>query len=227
MWDIGKEVRSSKKRYLKIEKPPTCKLDERRYRLTSEPEGDINPGDLPFTLAVTKLKGYFEAFFEQGPPFKLSLVDTQSEQTVWSATIREDDCVDNTVDKPRIRTDSRKRSTSSTSEEEVAKKRPRWAVEDPTMSSKQLLQVAMQFGQEWRQVAIMCLELSSKQLEDIQHSEDDVTMQRFKALEQWKSARPKGEATASHLKECLKQMNGLPSEVFQTLEDMMQNNAVK
>lgn len=45
--------------------------------------------DLPFTLAVTKLKGYFEVFFEQPPPFKVSLVETESDQTVWSATIRE------------------------------------------------------------------------------------------------------------------------------------------
>lgn len=35
------------------------------------------------------MKGYFEAFFEQPPPFKLSLVETDSEETVWSATIRE------------------------------------------------------------------------------------------------------------------------------------------
>lgn len=45
--------------------------------------------DLTFTLAVTKLKGYFEALFEQPPPFKLSLVETDTDQIVWSATIRE------------------------------------------------------------------------------------------------------------------------------------------
>lgn len=35
------------------------------------------------------MKGYFEAFFEQAPPFKLSLVDTCTDETVWSATIRD------------------------------------------------------------------------------------------------------------------------------------------
>lgn len=45
--------------------------------------------DLKFTLAVTKMKGYFEAFFEQPPPFKLSLIEINTEETVWSATIRE------------------------------------------------------------------------------------------------------------------------------------------
>lgn len=124
--DVAKQVRGYKKRYIQIEKPPTCKLDEGTYRLMSEPEGDIKPEvcpcvcmasalycitwscafvitqlnlfklcscvsvqDLKFTLAVTKMKGYFEAFFEQPPPFKLSLRDTNTEETVWSATIRE------------------------------------------------------------------------------------------------------------------------------------------
>ena len=45
--------------------------------------------DLKFTLAVTKMKGYFEAFFEQPPPFKLSLIEINTDETVWSATIRE------------------------------------------------------------------------------------------------------------------------------------------
>uniref|UniRef100_A0A8D3ALZ4 Si:dkeyp-97b10.3 n=1 Tax=Scophthalmus maximus TaxID=52904 RepID=A0A8D3ALZ4_SCOMX len=41
--DICKQVRGYKNRYFRIEKPPTCKLDEGTYRLLSEPEGDIKP----------------------------------------------------------------------------------------------------------------------------------------------------------------------------------------
>lgn len=41
--DITKQVRGCKNRYFKIDKPPTCKLDEGTYRLTSEPEGEIKP----------------------------------------------------------------------------------------------------------------------------------------------------------------------------------------
>ncbi|XP_071377395.1 caspase recruitment domain-containing protein 8 [Centroberyx affinis] len=233
--DIGKEVRSSKRRYMKIEKPPTCKLDERRYRLMSEPEGEINPEDLPFTLAVTKLKGYFEAFFEQPPPFKLSLIETDSDQTVWSATIREGDCVDNTVEKPRKRTDSRKRS-SSASEEELANKRPRWQDESDgvkavlsqvqDISEKQLLLVAKRLGREWKQVAIY-LDLSSRELEDIQAAEKDVTMQKLKMLVEWKSRRQPGEATVSHLWKSLEDLEDLPNEVHQTLKDMMDNRSAK
>ncbi|XP_029536740.1 uncharacterized protein LOC115141725 isoform X2 [Oncorhynchus nerka] len=232
--DIGKEVRCSKRRYLKVEKPPTCKLDERRYRLMSEPEGDISPADLQFTLAVTKLKGYFEAFFEQPPPFKLSLIETESDQTVWSVTIREGDCVDNAVEKLRKRTDSRKRSTS-TSEEEMTNKRPRCAdesdgvrtVQAPDVSPKQLMQVAKRLGKEWKQVAIGCLDLSSKELDDIQASEEDVIMQRFKALERWKTSRPTGQATVAHLFRSLQELDDLPNEVHQTLQDMMDIKAAK
>lgn len=49
--------------------------------------------DLKFTLAVTKMKGYFEAFFEQPPPFKLSLIESDTDETVWSTTIREGNSV--------------------------------------------------------------------------------------------------------------------------------------
>ena len=49
----------------------------------------------------------------------------------------------------------------------------------PDVSSKQLMQVAKLQGKEWKQVAIGCLDLSSKELDDIQASEEDVIMQRY------------------------------------------------
>ncbi|XP_034460589.1 uncharacterized protein si:dkeyp-97b10.3 isoform X1 [Hippoglossus hippoglossus] len=234
--DVSKQVRGYKKRYAQIEKPPTCKLDERTYRLLSEPEGDIKPQDLKFTLAVTRMKGYFEAFFEQPPPFKLSLIEIESEETVWSATIREGDCVDNTEKKPRKRTSSRQRS-SSPSEEESAMKRPRWQDESDgvktamtqcqNMSEKQLLQVAKRLGKEWKQVAIY-LDLNSRDLDDIQAAEkSDVTMQKLKMLVEWKSRRQPGEATAKDLYNSLEELDDLPNEVRQTLQDMMNNQALK
>ncbi|XP_078102166.1 uncharacterized protein LOC144515310 isoform X4 [Sander vitreus] len=233
--DIGKQVRCYKNRYKKIEKPPTCKLDEGMYRLLSEPEGEIKPQDLKFTLAVTKMKGYFEAFFEQPPPFKLSLVEINTEETVWSATIREGDCVDNTEKKPRKRTSSRQRS-SSPSEEETSCKRPRWQDESDggktmmtqgqDMSEKQLLQVAKRLGKEWKQVAIF-LDLTSRELDEIQATEKDVTMQKLKMLVEWKSRRRPGEATANQLWKSVKELDDLPNEVHQTLQDMMDNRAAK
>ncbi|XP_076592098.1 uncharacterized protein LOC143323857 [Chaetodon auriga] len=233
--DIAKQVRGCKNRYIRIDKPPTCTLDEGTYRLTSEPEGEIKPQDLKFTHAVTKMKGYFEAFFEQPPPFKLSLIEIDTEETVWSATIREGDCVDNTEKKPRKRTNSRQRS-SSPSEEETVCKRPRWQDESDglktvmtqgrDMSEKQLLQVAKRLGKEWKQVAIF-LDLNSKDLYDIQAAENDVTMQKLKMLVEWKSRRRPGEATAYHLWKSVEELDDLPNEVHQTLQDMMDNRAVK
>nr|XP_019944117.1 PREDICTED: uncharacterized protein LOC109630378 isoform X1 [Paralichthys olivaceus] len=233
--DVSKQVRSYKKSYTQIEKPPTCKLDERTYRLLSEPEGDIKPQDLKFTLAVTKMKGYFEAFFEQPPPFRLSLIETESDETVWSATIREGDCVNNTEKRPRKRTSSRQRS-SSPSEEETTIKRPRWqdesdgvktATQCQDMSEKQLLQVAKRLGKEWKQVAIY-LDLNSRDLDDIQAAEkSDVTMQKLKMLVEWKSRRRPGEATAKHLWNSVEDLDDLPNEVCQTLQDMMNNQAAK
>ncbi|XP_026148625.1 uncharacterized protein LOC113121945 [Mastacembelus armatus] len=233
--DIGKQVRGYKNRYMRIEKPPTCKLDEGTYRLLSEPEGDIKPQDLKFTLAVTKMKGYFEAFFEQPPPFRLSLIEINTDETVWSATIREGDCVDNTEKKPRKRTISRQRS-SSPSEEETACKRPRWQDESDgvktvmtkgqDMSEKQLLQVAKRLGKEWKQVAIY-LDLNSRDLDDIQTVEKDVTMQKLKMLVEWKSRRRPGEATAYHLLQSVEELDDLPNEVLQTLQAMINNNEAK
>ncbi|XP_029965133.1 uncharacterized protein LOC115401103 isoform X2 [Salarias fasciatus] len=233
--DVAKQVRSYKNRYFQITKPPTCNLDEGTYRLLSEPEGEIKPQDLKFTLAVTKMKGYFEAFFEQPPPFKLSLIEVTTEETVWSATIREGDCVDNSEMKPRKRTHSRQRS-SSPSEEETNCKKPRWQDEsdggkagrtlDQDLSEKQLLQVARRLGKEWKQVAIF-LDLKAQELDDIQAAEKDVAMQKLKMLVEWKSRRRPGEATAWHLWKSLEEMDDLPNEVHQMLRDMMNNQGAK
>lgn len=45
--------------------------------------------DMLFTPVIVEVKGYFEVFFEESPPFKLSLTDADSGHTVWTATIRE------------------------------------------------------------------------------------------------------------------------------------------
>ncbi|XP_074536379.1 uncharacterized protein LOC141798371 [Halichoeres trimaculatus] len=238
--DISKQVQGYKNRYMKIAKPPTCKLDEGTYRLLSEPEGEIKPEDLKFTLAVTKMKGYFEAFFDQPPPFKLSLVEINTDETVWSATIREGDCVDNTEKTQRKRTKGgavgRRRSSSPSEEEETVCKRPRWQDESDglktgmtqgqDMSEKQLLQVAKRLGKEWKQVAIY-LDISSRELDDIQATEKDVTMQKLKMLVEWKSRRRPGEASAFHLWNSVKDLDDLPNEVDQLLRDMMENRATK
>ncbi|XP_038162314.1 uncharacterized protein si:dkeyp-97b10.3 [Cyprinodon tularosa] len=232
--DVAKQLRGYKNRYIKIDKPPTCKLEEGTYRLVSEPEGEIKPEVLKFTLAVTKMKGYFEAFFEERPPFKLSLIEINTDETVWSATIREGDCVDDSEKKPKKRKNSGRQRSSSASEEETGCKRPRWQDESDglktgktqsDLSDKQLMQVARQLGSEWKQVAIF-LDLESKDLDDIQVIEKCVYIQKLKMLVEWKK-RHSGKATAYHLWESLKDLDFLPSEVCQLLKGMMETQAAK
>ncbi|XP_041920433.1 uncharacterized protein si:dkeyp-97b10.3 isoform X1 [Alosa sapidissima] len=232
--DIQNAVRRSNKKYVKLEKPPTCQrlLEERRkYRLTSDPEGDITPADFQFTLDVVKMKGYFEVFFELPPPFKLSLIEVDSDQPLWAATIREGDCVYKCEEKQKRKAERRKRSTS-TSEEEVSNKRPRWADESDGVRSvrattldvtdQQLMKLAKCMGKEWRQVAISWLGLSILELDKLQSGEDDPIMQRFRMLDNWRR-RNKGKAGLDQLHDCLNK-DDVPTEVRDCLEDMLQGN---
>lgn len=90
------------------------------------------------------------------------------------------------------------------------------ATQGQDMSEKQLLQVAKRLGKEWKQVAIF-LDVTSKELDNIQTAETDVTMQKLKMLLMWKN-RNSGEATARNLLESVKELDDLSNEVHQTLQ---------
>ncbi|KAF5892002.1 NACHT, LRR and PYD domains-containing protein 1-like isoform X3, partial [Clarias magur] len=224
--DIRKEVRTAKKKYMKIEKPPQCQklLEEnKKYRLLSEPQGDITPEDIQFTLAVVKMKGYFEAFFEQRPPFKLSLIESESEQSVWSAIIREGDCIENAVEKTRSRSCSRKRKSSMFDMEPICKK-SHWCdetdgvgIKDLDMSDKQLMQLAKCMGKEWKFVAIAYLDLTKQDLDEIEMAKEGSVVMNFNMLDRWRSRQPKGEAGLTQLYEALNQED-VPREVINKLE---------
>lgn len=85
------------------------------------------------------------------------------------------------------------------------------------ITEKQLLQVAKRLGREWKQVAIY-LDLTSRDLEDIQATEKDVTMQKLKMLVEWKNRKQPGEATALNLCKSLEDLEDLPNEVYQILK---------
>ncbi|KAI5626403.1 hypothetical protein C0J50_14054 [Silurus asotus] len=231
--DIKKEIRSARKKYMKIEKPPQCQklLEEnKKYRLISEPQGDITPEDIQFTVAVVKIKGYFEAFFEQRPPFKLLLIEAESEQSVWSATIREGDCVENTVERSRSRSCSRKRKSSVT-ESEPNNKRFRLCDEpdgvrpkEADMSDQQLMQVAKCMGIERNVVAILYLGLTKQDVEEIEmKTKSGQVMVNFNILDRWRSRQSKGKAKVMQLYEALSKED-VPREVIGCLEDMLQES---
>lgn len=94
------------------------------------------------------------------------------------------------------------------------------------MSEKQLLQLAKRLGKEWKQVAIY-LDLNSRDLDDIQAAEKDVTMQKLKMLVEWKSRRMSGEATPYHLLKSVEELDDLPNEVRQILQDLINNQVAK
>ncbi|XP_061734646.1 uncharacterized protein si:dkeyp-97b10.3 isoform X2 [Nerophis ophidion] len=225
--DIHKQVGKYKKRYIQIEKPPTCKLTEGTYRLLSEPEGAIEPQVLEFTLTMTKMKGFFEVFFENPPPFQLSLKNS-TDKTVWSTTIREGDCVGKPEKKSRKRKNSRRSSNPSEDEADYKKYKLKAdsdhekvpAPINQDLSEKQLLQVAKRLGKEWKQAAIF-LGLISRELDDIQAAEKDVTMQKLKMLVEWKTKKGPGKATALQLLKCLEELDDLPVDVHQILNDMI------
>ncbi|RXN10877.1 LRR and PYD domains-containing 1b allele 3-like isoform X1 [Labeo rohita] len=230
------------KKYIQVDKPPTCMLEEnRRYRLISEPMGHITPEvlqtqteiaalslscavyhvcvcvcvclqDMLFSPVIVEVKGYFEVFFEESPPFKLSLTEAESGHTVWTATIRE----------------ARKRH-SSTSEEELGHKHVKKArgideadcnatAAAPELTDQQLMLVAKRMGKEWKVVAISCLGLSKQDLEELEAAEESVTMLKFNMLERWRRRQPKGKAGIQELHKCLKDNDDVPNEVIAVLD---------
>ncbi|CAL8349494.1 unnamed protein product [Arctogadus glacialis] len=61
---IEEQVLSSIKTWMKIDKPPTCRLEEKYHNLKSEPEGKIEPSNLEFTTEAVQLKGFFVVRFD-------------------------------------------------------------------------------------------------------------------------------------------------------------------
>ncbi|XP_059932065.1 uncharacterized protein LOC132475107 [Gadus macrocephalus] len=88
---VEEQIQIGVKQWIKIDIPPLCLLEEKVYHLTSEPEEKIEPKNQPFTTAVLACKGYFVARFSERPPFRLFLMDSDSDEPLWSATIREED----------------------------------------------------------------------------------------------------------------------------------------
>ncbi|RXM31362.1 hypothetical protein EOD39_7085 [Acipenser ruthenus] len=198
--DIYKDVRQSNKKYIKIDKPPTCQKlleEKKKYRLISEPEADITPEEIQFTLDAVKFKGYFEVYFEQPVSFKLSLVEADSDLTVWTTTLRE----------------WIKRNRSSSSEEENDNKKFRGAdttdgsrssknCQEPlsiTITEQQLMRIAKVFGKEWKQLGISYLNISKNDIDQIQEEDkEDLAMQKFNMLLEWKK-KAKDNATIKDL----------------------------
>ncbi|XP_058846330.1 NACHT, LRR and PYD domains-containing protein 1b allele 5 isoform X2 [Acipenser ruthenus] len=231
--DIYKDVKQSNKKYIKIDKPPTClKLleEKKKYRLISEPEADITPEEIQFTLHAVRFKGYFEVYFEQPVPFKLSLVEADSDLTVWTTTLRECDWNTSNFKETAVKRAENgfKRKRSSSSEEENDNKKFKCAdTTDGSRSSKksyiteqQLMRIAKVFGKEWKQLGISYLNISKNDIDQIQEEDkEDLAMQKFNMLLEWKK-KAKDNATIKYLYYSLHDPD-VPYVVKKLLQDMV------
>ncbi|XP_032554161.1 caspase recruitment domain-containing protein 8 isoform X3 [Chiroxiphia lanceolata] len=214
--DISKAVKHSNKKFVKIDKPPVCQKllqNGKRYRLVCEPEAEITPEEIEFVDgSLLKLKSYIEVYVEKPDEFTLSLVELDSDATVWKAKLRERDWIHYDQNK-----NEQKRSTGSVKKRKPAlsileegglcsKKQKTGGTADgigtKILTDQQLMAVAKQLGRQWKEIAIECLEMEMKDIEEIQGMEDEVNMQKFLVLRKWRD-RQQSNGTAEALQRSL------------------------
>ncbi|KAG2462974.1 uncharacterized protein si:dkeyp-97b10.3 [Polypterus senegalus] len=225
--DIYQDCRTSCKRYIKIDKPPVCQklLEEnKKYKLISEPEADVTPQEIQFVTEVLAIKPYFEVYYEQPTPFKISLVEADSDQVIWTTALREDD-----FDQRYLKGIKRRRSSNTSDEEDNNFKSPKWndmtdgqqRSTNACVTDKQIMAIAQRLDKKWKEIAITCLNLSKKDIDRIQGEEDDLTMQKFLMLDEWRNKK-KNDATLRNLSKSLRESE-IPVELNNFLEDMLKN----
>ncbi|XP_066049771.1 caspase recruitment domain-containing protein 8 [Chamaea fasciata] len=227
--DISKAVKHSKRKFVQIEKPPVCQklLQEgKKYRLICEPEAEITPEEIEFVDgSLLKLKSYFEVYLEKPDDFTLSLVEQDSDETVWKAKLRERDWIhydQNKNEQKRSSASVKKRKPAlSILEEEglQSKKQKTGGTADgmgaKSLSDKELMMIAKQLDRRWREIAIECLQMEMKDIEDIRAMEEEVNMQKFLVLRKWRD-REQGNGTAEALQSSLGEK--ATYEILQTLQ---------
>ncbi|XP_077204684.1 caspase recruitment domain-containing protein 8 isoform X2 [Paroedura picta] len=230
--DVSKAVKLSGKKFIKIEKPPCQKLLQggKKYRLISEPEAEITPEEIEFVDdSLLKVKSYIEVYLEQPVELMLSLVELDSEETVWKAKLRECDWIQHSQNDNEQRrcTGSirRRKSSNSLSEEELCRKRMKSidTIDGTTakaiLTDRQLMILGKKMGKDWKVIGIQCLNLSIEDIEQIEAKEEDINMYKFKMLRKWRDSE-KNKGTAQYLHGCL---NGQVShEVTEILEGFLE-----
>uniref|UniRef100_A0A8I3S632 Caspase recruitment domain family member 8 n=1 Tax=Canis lupus familiaris TaxID=9615 RepID=A0A8I3S632_CANLF len=218
--DISKSVKHSSKKFMKIDKPPVCQKllqNGKKYRLISEPEAEITPEEIEFVDgSLLKLKSYIEVYLEQPVEFKLLLVETDSEEIVWNAKLRECDWVQHdqnqNISKSSTSGNRRRKMTSSLPDEDVYDKRMKQvdtsdgAKTRTLLTDTQLITLAAKLGKEWIKIAIANLELEISDIDAIREKKEDVTICNFRMLKKWQE-KEQSNATAENLYNCLKNIS--------------------
>nr|XP_038039562.1 uncharacterized protein LOC110354120 isoform X1 [Anas platyrhynchos] len=231
--DIAKAVKHSKKKFIKIDKPPVCqKLLQKgkRYRLLCEPEAEVTPEEIEFVDgSLLKLKSYIEVYLEKQEDFTLSLIELESEAVVWKAKLRESDWIHYDQNKNELKRNAgsikRRKSTNSFSDEEThcGKKQRSNSTTDGIktmnlLTDQQLMAIAKLFGAEWKEVAIECLQMEMKDIQQIQAKEQEVNIQKFLLLSKWRE-REQSNGTAQNLYSRLSEK--VSYDIVQLLEGFM------
>ncbi|XP_038273705.1 caspase recruitment domain-containing protein 8-like isoform X9 [Dermochelys coriacea] len=231
--DISKSVKHSDKKFIKIDKPPVClkRLQNgKRYRLISESEAEITPEEIEFVDgSLLKLKSYIEVYLEQPMEFTLSLIELESEEIVWKAKLRECDWIlhDQNKNEQKRKTvrNRRRKSSNSLSDEEFYNKRLKGRdISDgtkakTTLTDQQLMTLAKKMGKDWKEIAIECLKLEMKDIQQIQAKEEEVNVHKFLMLEKWRKGE-KSNGTAQNLYDSLK--DHVSYEIIQILEGFLE-----
>ncbi|XP_037764482.1 caspase recruitment domain-containing protein 8 isoform X10 [Chelonia mydas] len=230
--DISKAVKHSDKKFIKIDKPPVCQKrlqNGKRYRLISESEAEITPEEIQFVDgSLLKLKSYIEVYLEQPMEFTLSLIELESEEIVWKAKLRECDWILHDQNKNEQKRNTvrnrRRKSSNSLSDEEFYNKRLKGRdISDgtkakTTLTDQQLMTLAKKMGKDWKEIAIECLKLEMKDIQQIQAKEEEVNVHKFLMLEKWRKGE-KSNGTAQNLYDSLK--DHVSYEIIQILEGFL------
>nr|XP_028587251.1 uncharacterized protein LOC114597929 isoform X3 [Podarcis muralis] len=169
-------------------------------------------------------KHFFEVYLEHPTELVLSLMDVESEETVWKAKLRECDWIlhnqNNNKQKRSTNSTRRRKSSTSLSEDELCNKRLKAInASDGTKASavltdQQLMILAKKMGKNWKVIGIECLSLSIEDIQQIEAKEEDVNMYKCMMLRKWRDSE-QNNGTARSLYDCL---NGQAShDVLETL----------
>lgn len=88
-------------------------------------------------------------------------------------------------------------------------------IEIKILTDQQLMVIAKLFGRQWREIAIECLQMEMKDIEQIQATEEEVNMQKFLVLSKWRD-REQGNGTAEALYRSLREKAS--HEILQALQ---------
>lgn len=88
-----------------------------------------------------------------------------------------------------------------------------------TLTDQQLMTLAKKMGKDWKEIAIECLKLEMKDIQQIQAKEEEVNVHKFLMLEKWRKGE-KSNGTAQNLYDSLK--DHVSYEIIQILEGTLQ-----